>query len=154
MCYARRTGGKTATCGAQLGVADDTSHMQFKPLHILFSGLQDSLYSHATANLKTLRVATKLSRARLALQSNIVNTAPPLRRTQIRVYSPATCIGVRMASTGLEDSLKNLSLIQSSYPQAKDTGDDPAKLSSAIFPSVEVGTRAIPPVASNKTSDG
>ena len=43
-----------------------------------------------------------------------------------------------MASTGLEDNLKNLSLIQESYPQAKEAGTDPAKLSSAIFPSIEV----------------
>lgn len=33
------------------------------------------------------------------------------------------------------------SLIEKSYPQAKDASEDPAKLSSAIFSSVEVGTR-------------
>jgi len=48
-----------------------------------------------------------------------------------------------MASTGLEHDLKNLSLIRESYPQAKDADNDPAKLSSTIFPSVEVHTRAI-----------
>ncbi|KAK3072846.1 G4 quadruplex nucleic acid binding protein [Teratosphaeriaceae sp. CCFEE 6253] len=47
-----------------------------------------------------------------------------------------------MASTGLEHDLKNLSLIQQSYPQAKDADGDASKLSSAIFPSVEVRPRA------------
>lgn len=46
---------------------------------------------------------------------------------------------IRMASTGVEADLKKLSLIENSYPQAKDADSNPAKLSSAIFPSVEVG---------------
>lgn len=49
-----------------------------------------------------------------------------------------------MATTGLENDLKNLSLIKNSYPQAKDADSDPAKLSSAIFSSVEVSTRLDP----------
>ncbi|KAK4574901.1 G4 quadruplex nucleic acid binding protein [Recurvomyces mirabilis] len=42
-----------------------------------------------------------------------------------------------MASTGLENGLKDLNLIKGSYPQAVEAGSDPSKLSSAIFPSVE-----------------
>ncbi|KAK5107626.1 hypothetical protein LTR62_000961 [Meristemomyces frigidus] len=42
-----------------------------------------------------------------------------------------------MAANGLEHDLKNLSLVQESYPQAQDADSDPAKLSSAIFPSAE-----------------
>ncbi|TKA76637.1 hypothetical protein B0A55_04932 [Friedmanniomyces simplex] len=42
-----------------------------------------------------------------------------------------------MASTGLDHDLSKLSLIQDSYPQAKDAESDPAKLSSTIFPAVE-----------------
>ncbi|KAK3669547.1 G4 quadruplex nucleic acid binding protein [Recurvomyces mirabilis] len=42
-----------------------------------------------------------------------------------------------MASTGLENGLKDLSLIKDSYPQAIEAGSDPSKLSTAIFPAAE-----------------
>jgi hypothetical protein len=49
----------------------------------------------------------------------------------------------RMATTaGLEQDLKKLSLVENSYPQAKDADNDPVKLSSAIFPKVEVSGHA------------
>lgn len=38
----------------------------------------------------------------------------------------------------LETDLRKLSLIETSYPQIKDVDNDLVKLSSAIFPSVEV----------------
>lgn len=46
-------------------------------------------------------------------------------------------------ATQLDDKVK--SLLDKSYPQAKDAGEDPAKLSSAIFSSVEVSTRPYNP---------
>ncbi|WPH04494.1 trna-aminoacylation cofactor arc1 [Acrodontium crateriforme] len=42
-----------------------------------------------------------------------------------------------MASTGLENGLKSLKLIQDSYPKARDAEEDPVKLSSAIFSPIE-----------------
>jgi len=48
-----------------------------------------------------------------------------------------------MATSDVEKDLRALSLVKGSYPQAKDAESDPAKLSSAIFSSVEVGMAAI-----------
>ncbi|KAI7530963.1 hypothetical protein KC331_g14392, partial [Hortaea werneckii] len=41
------------------------------------------------------------------------------------------------ATTGLENDLKDLSIVKDSYPQAKDADSDPSKLSAAVFSSVE-----------------
>lgn len=43
------------------------------------------------------------------------------------------------ATTGLENDLRDLSIVKESYPQAKDADSDPAKLSAAVFANVEVG---------------
>ncbi|KXL50055.1 hypothetical protein M433DRAFT_2337 [Acidomyces richmondensis BFW] len=45
-----------------------------------------------------------------------------------------------MASTALETDLRKLSLIETSYPQVKGVENDPVKISSAIFSSVEYST--------------
>ncbi|KAK4544969.1 hypothetical protein LTR36_003874 [Oleoguttula mirabilis] len=47
---------------------------------------------------------------------------------------------------GLEKDLRELSLVQESYPQAKDADSDPAKLSSAIFSSVEYSSTDKPEI--------
>ncbi len=44
-----------------------------------------------------------------------------------------------MASIHVDDKVKDL--INKSYPQAKDAGDDPHKLSTTAFPHVEVRQR-------------
>ncbi|RMX73952.1 hypothetical protein D0869_13093, partial [Hortaea werneckii] len=41
------------------------------------------------------------------------------------------------ATTGLENDLKDLSIVKDSYPQAKDADSDPSKLSAAVFSNVE-----------------
>ncbi|KAI6950456.1 hypothetical protein KC348_g649, partial [Hortaea werneckii] len=37
------------------------------------------------------------------------------------------------ATTGLENDLKDLTIVKESYPQVKDADSDPSKLSAAVF---------------------
>lgn len=76
---------------------------------------------------------------RLFSTSSRLDTSRPSQRTILRPHLPqAPTVSARMASTGLETDLRNLSLVQSSYPQAKEADSDPIKLSSSIFSNVEV----------------
>nr|POE71879.1 trna-aminoacylation cofactor arc1 [Quercus suber] len=84
-------------------------------------------YNFQSFKLKTLRPLRSLSRA---------NTVRRVTCFRLPHYAPFRII-TRMASTGLEGGLKNLSIIQSSYPQASDAEDDPTKLSQAIFSGVD-----------------
>jgi len=110
--------------------------------------LRNILYPHSDSSrllcphvaiLKTFRAVSRLSQAYKSTLSPITHSVRPSYHTAIRATHFTQ---VRMASTGLEDSLKDLSLVKESYPQAKDAGSDPVKLSSAIFPSAEVGEPA------------
>lgn len=85
-----------------------------------------------SAALRTLtrgiaRNKTTPARARLDLNLGTYQNPTPIR--------PWTACRT-MASIHIDDKVK--SLIEKSYPQAKDAGEDAQKLSSAAFPSVEV----------------
>lgn len=64
-------------------------------------------------------------------------TALELHRSRIQTNASIR----NMSSIGLDDKVK--SLVEKSYPQAKDADSDPVKLSQALFPSAEVSTRAL-----------
>nr|POE66670.1 trna-aminoacylation cofactor arc1 [Quercus suber] len=89
-------------------------------------------FSHIVPRFPSFKL--KASRSfRLLLRANTVHRITSPRVLTNTPFHSTT----RMASTGLESGLKNLSIIQSSYPQAKDAEEDPVKLSRAIFSTVE-----------------
>jgi len=99
--------------------------------------IQNLYYSQATSvKVKALRVLQVLERAACRPSFPIIVNAHCEIRSLPR---PTTTIWLRrMASMALETDLRKLSLIETSYPQIKDVDNDLVKLSSAIFPSVEV----------------
>merc|ERR1711939_876417 len=68
------------------------------------------------------------------------------RRPVVQLRSSGTHLGYKRsassqssmaATTGLENDLKDLTIVKESYPQAKDADSDPSKLSAAVFSNVE-----------------
>merc|ERR1712072_574025 len=67
------------------------------------------------------------------------------RRPVVQLRSSGTHLGYKRsassqsnmaATTGLENDLKDLSIVKDSYPQARDADSDPSKLSAAVFSNV------------------
>jgi hypothetical protein len=53
-----------------------------------------------------------------------------------------------MASIHIDDKVK--ALINNSYPQTQEAGDDPHKLSTSAYPHVEVRLRDIPEITNTQ----
>ena len=80
---------------------------------------------HKSYKVETGNLLRRLRRPAFHFRASTARTAPI---TELR----------RMSTTSMDD--KVIALIDKSYPGARGAGDDPAKLSSAIFKDVEVGT--------------
>lgn len=100
----------------------------------------------ASKLLPVLRSLGKSSGKYTTLQ-RFISTAPrssgsPTLFVDTKIYRTTLIHYRNMSSTGLDE--KVTALIEKSYPQAKDAGSDPVKLSQAVYPSAEVSTRANP----------